>query len=261
MANLKFMCGADPEIFVAENGSVRSIIGKLGGTKEEPLPLPIGEGFCVQEDNVALEFNIPASASKEEFISNIVMATRFLEDTVSHQYNFQFYKQSAVSFPDDQLNDPAAHVFGCEPDFNAWTRRPNPRPKASDKNLRSCGGHVHIGSASMGLDREAVIRACDLFLGVPSVLMDDGILRKQLYGKYGAYRPKPYGQEYRVLSNFWVFDEKLIGWVWDSVALALDAVSNKFDVEAEHENIKASINNNNKKLAQELVAKYNLMVV
>ena len=91
--------------------------------------------------------------------------------------------------------------------------------------------------------------------------MDDGILRKQLYGKYGAYRPKPYGQEYRVLSNFWVFDEKLTGWVWDSVALALDAVSNKFDVEAEHENIKAAINNNNKKLAQELVAKYNLLVV
>lgn len=258
---MNFALGCDPEIFVAESGNVRSIIGKLGGTKEEPMPLPIGDGFMVQEDNVALEFNIPPSNSKEEFVSNIVKATAFLEGHVNNRYNFNFYKQSAVSFPDEELDDPRAFVFGCDPDFNAWTGRPNPRPRADDKNLRSCGGHVHIGSSHLGLDQRAVIRACDLFLGVPSVLMDNGELRKQLYGKAGAYRPKSYGQEYRTLSNFWVFDDKLMAWVWDSVALALDAVSNNFDVESEQRNIITAINKNDKKAAQSLVDKYNLLVV
>jgi hypothetical protein len=233
----------------------------MGGTKQQPLPLPIGEGFMVQEDNVALEFNIPPSPTKEEFVSNIVKATTYLEDHVGHKYNFSFSRLSAASFPEAELDDPRAFVFGCDPDFNAWTGRPNPRPLADDKNLRSCGGHVHIGSSSLGLDRQSVIKACDLFLGVPSVLMDDGELRKQLYGKAGAYRPKGYGQEYRTLSNFWVFDEKLIGWVWDSVALALDAVSNKFDVDAERKNIITAINKNRKDVAEQLVHKYNLLVV
>jgi len=56
----------------------------------------------------------------------------------------------------------------------------------------------------------------DLYLGVPSVLMDKGELRKQLYGKAGAYRMKPYGVEYRTLSNFWIFSDTTIGWVWDN---------------------------------------------
>lgn len=259
--SLQFYAGCDPEIFVAKDGAVKSIIGLLGGTKDCPMPLPIGDGFMVQEDNVALEFNIPPSGSKEEFVSNIVKATTYLEGHVGHLYNFKFHKESAVSFPEEELSDPRAFVFGCDPDFNAWTGKPNPRPKADDKALRSCGGHVHIGSSHLGLDRRAVIRACDLFLGVPSVLMDDGELRKQLYGKAGAFRPKSYGQEYRTLSNFWVFDDKLMSWVWDSVTLALDAVSNKFDVEAEQLNIIKAINKNCKKTAQGLVDKYGLLVV
>ena len=45
-----FTIGADPEIFVGDETSVRSIVGKIGGTKEHPLGLPLGEGFAVQED-------------------------------------------------------------------------------------------------------------------------------------------------------------------------------------------------------------------
>ncbi len=256
---MNFSLGADPEIFVAEGDNVRSIIGKIGGTKEMPLPLPIGDGFCVQEDNVAMEFNIPASHTKDEFISNIVKATTFLENVVKHQYNFNFYKQSAVSFPEEELQDPASQVFGCDPDFDAWTGKTNPRPKAKDKNLRSCGGHVHIGVKT---DKPLeIIKACDLFLGVPSVVMDKGELRKKLYGKRGAFRIKPYGVEYRTLSNWWIFDEKLIGWVWDSTARALDAVSNNYEFESDANLILQAINKNNKDAAKELIAKHNLLVV
>lgn len=256
---MKFGIGADPEIFVGDNNGVRSIIDKIGGTKEYPLPLPIGEGFAVQEDNVALEFNVPVSHSKRAFIRNITKATRFLEQAMIDRHGLHFVKQSAVSFPMEELSDPRSFIFGCDPDFNAWTLAPNPRPTAEDKTLRSCGGHIHVGC--LDVDPVLGVRACDLFLGVPSTLMDTGEKRKQLYGKRGAYRKKPYGFEYRVLSNFWVFDPKLIGWAYDNTKRALESVTAGLSVSDEDEAILDAIDNNNKKAAEYLVKKYDLQVV
>lgn len=257
---INFTCGADPEIFVADATGPRSVIGKVGGTKEQPLPLPLGNGFAVQEDNVAMEFCIPPASSKAEFISYIKQATGFLEKEVCLPYNWSFDKRSAISFPEQELNDPRAFVFGCEPDFNAWTGGVNPRPKTSDKLLRSAGGHVHIGCAHLGVNRVDVVKACDLFLGVPSILMDEGKLRRKLYGKAGAHRPKPYGVEYRTLSNFWIFEEKYTNWVYEGVQRALEAVLSGMDIDSEQENILSAINKNNVKIAEMLVAKYNLDV-
>ena len=256
-----FTIGCDPEIFVCDNTqTVRSIIGKLGGSKDHPLPLPIGDGFAVQEDNVALEFNIPASSSRESFIKNVCLATEFLEQAMIDRYGLNFFHKSAVSFPNEELTDPAAFVFGCDPDYNAWTKKKNPRPKADDPNLRSAGGHVHIGLN--GQDPLQVVKACDLYLGVPSVLLDEyGDLRRPLYGKAGAYRIKPFGVEYRTLSNFWVFTPELIGWVHDGVSRALEAVSNNFDFDALRDPILEAINNNNKDVAAELVSQYQLQLV
>lgn len=256
---MKFQIGADPEIFVGDNESVRSIIGKVGGTKQHPLPLPIGEGFAVQEDNVALEFNIPACDSKAAFVSALTKATGFLEQAMKDMHGLHFVKASAVSFPEEEMYDERAFEFGCEPDFNAWTLQKNPRPEAKDKFLRSCGGHVHIGFR--GLDPIQVVKACDLFLGVPSVLMDKGELRKQLYGKAGAFRGKPYGVEYRPLSNFWIFSPQTIGWVYDNVRRALDAVADGRKFDDYKVSILEAIDNNNKDLAQQMVKDLSLQVL
>ena len=102
---LQFSIGCDPEVFVGDT-IPRSVIGKVGGSKENPMPLPIGEGFCVQEDNVAMEFNIPPSKNKEEFVSNIVKATDFLENVVAAQHGWKFDKRSAISFAMEELDDP-----------------------------------------------------------------------------------------------------------------------------------------------------------
>ena len=258
---INFAIGADPEIFVGDSsGNPKSIIGKIGGSKWSPRPLPIGDGFCVQEDNVALEFNIPASRSKAEFVSNICLATGFLEKEVIDRYNLKFLHTSAISFPQEEMYDPAAFEFGCDPDYNAWTKAENPRPSATDPLLRSCGGHVHIGCKN--LDVIQIVKGCDLFLGVPSVLMDkDGGARRVLYGKRGAFRKKPYGVEYRTLSNFWVFNPDTISWVYDGVSRVLDAVSNKFEFDAEQEAIQEAIDNNNSEVALQLVNKYNITMV
>ncbi len=259
--NTQFSIGCDPEIFCTDGTLPRSVIGKIGGTKEAPLPLPIGEGFCVQEDNVALEFNIPASRSKAEFVENLLKATSYLEEGVSSMYGWKFDKRSAIQFAMEELDDPRALVFGCDPDFNAWTGHVNPRPNAKDKTLRSAGGHVHIGYDTSICTPAQLVRYCDLFMGVPSTLMDKGELRKKLYGKAGAHRVKSFGVEYRVLSNFWIFDKKLVEWVHNSVSRALEAALAGMPVEEERDNILTAINKNNKEVAGMLVDKYGLEVV
>lgn len=258
-SKISFMIGADPEVFVSDQLGVHSIIGRIGGSKYAPLPLPLGKGFAVQEDNVAMEFNIPACATKADFVKAIADATGFLGNHVKKKFNFDLDRRSAVSFPDEELNTPEAHIFGCEPDYNAWTKTKNPRPASPDKNLRSCGGHIHIGFD--GFDPHEVVKACDLFHGVPAVLMDKGELRKQLYGKAGAFRNTSYGVEYRTLSNFWIFSPRLCEWAYDNVERALDAVATGMSFDDDKDAILEAIDGNNKAAAMSLVAKYGLEVV
>ena len=259
----KFMLGADPECFLQDAaGNFVSAIHRIGGSKDFPRPLPIGDGFAVQEDNVALEYNIPASDSKDKFINNINRAMSYLSDEIA-QMNLQFSSASATLFPEEQLLDPAARVFGCDPDFNAWRGgKRNPRPRAADARLRSCGGHVHVGY-KFANEKDVIqfIKHMDLFT-IGSVIMDKGDLRKQLYGKAGAFRFKPYGCEYRSLSNFWIFDSKLTDWVWESVDMAMDAwQNNKINIDDDRDLILDAINNNNKLTASRLIDKYNLLIV
>lgn len=259
-----FYIGSDPECFVGNASGVKSIVGRIGGTKDDPQPLPLGDGFAVQEDNVALEFNIPACPSKQTFITSIVSARDFLAQVMMDMHGLQLVKESAVSFPPEELDTPASQVFGCDPDFNAWTGRKNPRPHAPDKNLRSCGGHVHIGIRGTkyeACDLRSIINACDLFMGVPSTKMDKGTLRRQLYGKAGAYRVKGYGGEYRSLSNFWIHEEKYIGWVYENTERALDAVLNGMSFDEDEKLIQAAINNGVAQAADALIAKYSLQIV
>lgn len=261
---MKFTIGADPECFVGDSEGVRSVIGLIGGSKTNPRPLECGEGFAVQEDNVALEYNVPASDCKEMFVKNISTAMDFLSVLLRDKMGLNFVKDSAVSFPEMELRHPAAHVFGCDPDFNAWTGKRNSKPKATNPNLRSCGGHVHIGIKDTHyahLEIKEIIKACDLFISVPSVIMDKGELRKQLYGKAGAYRPTKYGVEYRTPSNFWIFEKKYVEWVYENTERALDAVYNKMSFDDDASLIQSCINENSRPMADRLIEKYSLQIV
>jgi len=212
---------------------------------------------------VALEYNIPPSPTKELFMQNISSAMDFLGSILQDKMGLHFVKESAISFPEAELTDPQSRVFGCDPDYNAWTGKANRPPKATDRNLRSCGGHVHIGVADTEyshLNPQEIIKACDLFLGIPSVIMDNGLLRKQLYGKAGAYRAKKYGVEYRTLSNYWIFERKYMEWVYENTKRALDAVANKMSFDEDGPLIQSTINDNVVPMAERLIEKYNLQV-
>lgn len=247
----KFTIGCDPEIFlVDENHNFKSVIGLLGGDKWIPRMLT-KDGHACLEDNVAVEFNIPPCNSFEQFKKEVQATMEMVKGILPA--NLHYDQSSAVSFPDDELACERAWVFGCDPDFNAWTMEENPRPHSDDKNLRSAGGHIHVGSDIAISDPIAVIRAMDLFLGVPSITLDNGILRRQLYGKAGAFRPKEYGVEYRTLSNFWIFSDNLIKWAYTGTQRALDFVSSGKNIPDEHGKlINECINNNNNEAYKQL---------
>ena len=97
----------------------------------------------------------------------------------------------------------------------------NPKPTCEDKNLRSCGGHVHVGTKH---DPIHVVKAMDIYLGVPSLKLDPDKQRRKLYGKAGAFRFKSYGVEYRTLSNFWIWSKELQEWVFKQTNKALEHI-------------------------------------
>jgi hypothetical protein len=253
--------GCDPELFLADAaGGLISAIGLIGGTKTSPAPLPLGDGYAVQEDNVAVEFNTPPASDAEVFSTQIGNTIAFLEDSINERYGLKFSSLSAALFPEEQLSNPAALEFGCDPDYNVWTGKQNPRPSAPDKRLRSCGGHVHIGYPFLNKEQaDRAIKLVDLFLGVGSVLVDEhGDMRRPLYGKGGAMRYKPYGVEYRTLSNFWVFNDKYRQWIFKNTEKAMSLLDTSFDIDSQGALIQEAINNNNKALAMQLVSQHNI---
>lgn len=248
-----FTIGCDPEFFIKKNHKHLSAIGMIGGSKDTPKPLP-KKGFAILEDNVSVEFNTAPANTVDDFIKAIQYVMDSLKTGPIKDYEVS--EESAVIFDQDQLMHPQALEFGCEPDFNAWTKEINPRPKAADQRLRSAGGHIHVGTQE---DTIEVIRAMDLFLGVPSTELDNGTLRRQLYGKAGCFRPKAYGCEYRTLSNFWIFKEELIRWVYNQTEKALDFIESGGAIDEETGiMIQACINNGDRNAYESLCKTYGL---
>lgn len=221
--NTHVLIGADPELFVAKRGEIASAIGFIGGTKEHPRTVTNG---ALQEDNVLFEFNIEPAHDLNEFRSNIKSV---LSQGRDHIKQFELDIANGVSsfiYTEEQLHSfgESAFVFGCDPDYNAWTSQVNPKPSAVDPGLRTAGGHLHIGYSHLQpvdpMLNEDVIRMCDYMLGLPSILLDSDDRRRELYGKAGAFRHKPYGPEYRTLSNFWLFSDELMEWAYANAVKA-----------------------------------------
>lgn len=249
--------GCDPEVFLLNNQGLLPVFGLVGGDKWNPKQIEgMADGFTLQEDNVALEFGIPPAASKQEFVKSVKdVQFAFL----NKHPNLSFSNLSCAVFPGELLEHPQAHVFGCEPDFNAWNNRENPRPRMK-KNTRAAGGHVHVELPPES-SRELVVQAMDFYLGLPSLLMDKDAERRKMYGKAGAFRPKSYGVEYRTLSNFWIFKDRLVEWVWDNTERALNSVGQGEEFQAAAMDIQRIINTSNLEEAKILVEAYDLEVI
>lgn len=250
--------GADPELFLRdENNNPLPSIGLIGGSKSHPRQL--GGGFALQEDNVTVEFNIPPAKSKEQFATSIGYVLEYLRQEVSAK-NFSLDISPTMEFEEWQLQHPQAQELGCEPDYNAWSGRINPRPLAPP-TLRSSGGHLHIGydNPTKELSRE-IVRVHDLFVSVPSIIYDNDMKRRQIYGKAGAHRIKKYGVECRTFSNFWIKSEELTNWVYEQSEKAINFINEGREISQEDaRKIIACVNTGNMDLVRSLDAKYGVL--
>lgn len=238
LESLGIMVGSDPEIFVEnQNGKIVSGIGLIPGDKEEPYPIS-NSGHCIQVDNIAWEFNIPPSKTADDFSENIQYVLSHLEEeALSH--GLVLSKKSSGVIDASELEHPSALVFGCDPDYNAYTKSMNESPDTNTK-LRCVGGHVHIGYSNPDVQTSLrIVKLFDLFLVLPSSLKDTDTRRREMYGKPGSFRFKQFGVECRALSNYWIHNHEDRKWIFEEtvnlVLLAIeqpeiaDMLINKFE--------------------------------
>jgi len=226
MRNLmKISIGADPEVFAVKEGKLISAHGLCPGTKEQPFAVP---GGAIQVDGMALEFNITPSYDEDEFVLTIDTVMDNLRLIAGVELRADPVATFEKEYFDAQPEE--ATERGCDPDFNAWTGRQNNPPK-TDLPIWTGAGHVHIGFLSEGTPPDNHMEVCrdfsrqlDFFLGLPSLVYDPCTQRRGLYGSAGAFRPKPYGVEYRVLSNKWLASDGLKRWVFRNTVSAFESM-------------------------------------
>lgn len=238
-----FTIGCDPEVFVTKRGQPHSAYGLLQGTKDAPFKTRNG---AYQVDGMAAEFNTnPVALPHSSWSSSLgdfeVWNARIVEQM--REIRNALPKECAIrvepvmefgkEFLDQQPE--AAKELGCDPDYCAYTLEPNPRPDG-EKTFRTGAGHIHVGwGADIPVDNEEHIEICanfvktlDATVGMLMAYIDRDPRRRELYGKAGAFRPKPYGVEYRTPSNLWINNRDLRKAVWILTNEAIISQKNQY---------------------------------
>lgn len=260
---MNILIGCDPEVFVKQKGTFKSAFGLIKGDKRNPQKIRNG---AVQVDGMALEFNIDPAASEDEFCLNVQDVYEQMKLMVP---DYEVVAVPVAEFGMEYLKEqpPEALELGCDPDFNAWTGEPNPRPNG-DRPFRTASGHVHIGwrqpsnpETQDHQDRCHMSgQQMDFFLGLPSLFYDPDTKRREMYGKAGAIRYKPYGVEYRTLSNAWLNSENLIRFVYRNAKLGMDRLMKGDALFQKYGDIQDIINSSDKKEAAKILKKENIEV-
>jgi hypothetical protein len=186
--NLSF--GSDPEFVLTDkNGNYKSAIGIVNGTKETKVDL--GAGHKMFYDNVLMELNVVSGRNENDVIEKF---TDCLTRAARAIYPYLMRAQASQTYPAKETQHPDARVFGCEPEYCAYEMTQlNPPTCEPGNNFRSAGGHIHLGYNGVAFpllapikgdgtedeDRSErdwgrvwVVRMMDLFVGVPSLLVD-----------------------------------------------------------------------------------------
>lgn len=216
--------GADPEFFVKDTRLGKHISPHeiTTGTKAEPEPI-IWEGkeWGVQVDGLALEINTPVFGH----ISELFYKTKeFIKGPLSQlvrqrtgNRNLTLSKSIVNTFGADVWDSvpDCNKELGCSPDFDADTGRVNESPIPEHPRFRTTSGHISFGwdydgqvpfeEARAVINNLVDVGAHYRLLSRDKSVWNQERVRRRLYGKYFAFRPRPYGAEWRAPSNAWCF--------------------------------------------------------
>jgi len=260
---MEILVGCDPEVFVKQNGVFKSAFGLIKGDKANPQKVNRG---AVQVDGMALEFNIDPAHSEDEFCINVQDVFNTMKLMVP---DYEVVAVPVAHFDPTYIkSQPAAALeLGCDPDFNGWNGLVNNKPNG-ERPMRTASGHVHIGWTK-GVDINdpahiaqcnAAIRQMDFYLGLPSLAYDSDQERREMYGKAGCCRYKPYGTEYRTLSNAWLKSEALMRWVYRNTVKGMHELMAGNNLADKYGDIQEIINTGDKKAANKIIQAENIEV-
>lgn len=200
--------GADPEVFLCDGQDRMIPAGNLvpDGKQFDP-----DSGPRLVRDGVMLELRPSPADSVDEVMLSIRKVLR--EATrLAAEHGLRVRACARMPMTEDTLSHCTkdALVFGCDPDWSAYTgMKQSIKVDAAKHPWRYSGGHIHIGTSALKSadDFISLCKVFDLFVGLPTVMMDrspDSTARRKLYGRAGSFRPQPHGFEWRVPSNFWL---------------------------------------------------------
>ena len=200
--------GHDSEGTLLHNGVITSALGNL-----IPFETEDGRGF---PDNMNFEIAINPVTTLKEWHSK---TESLLQGVRDQGYDLLF--KPTVKYPDESLKHPEAYISGCNADQSAYTQADNVAPDFLKMDAtRSCGAHVHAGDYNM--DPYNFAKWMDAYVGLPLLLKEEQNTRRSLYGGAGCLRVKPYGAEYRVLSNVWLDNKEFREFVWEGTHKAVE---------------------------------------
>jgi hypothetical protein len=220
-----FSFGSDPEVFIAKDGKIVNAT-KVLPNKENKI---CRGSTSVYYDNVLAELQVSPAETASEAIHNFRKAFQLLQNTVS---DHEIVIESAHWFVDSELDNEESRVVGCNSEFCAYTleQRNPPQDVIKTTGFRTAGGHIHLGKNDLFQDSKDIlstIRMLDLFVGIPSVLIDHDTTqkyRRKIYGHAGSHRIPDHGVEYRCLGNFWIKSPQLVELIYDLTCYTISFV-------------------------------------
>ena len=250
--------GCDPEFFFADRrgdvvGSEKVLTGpKDGGLIIDGVQAEINPGASSCREGLA------SSISNCFIRLNTILQARGNDISLKMDTLIDISERELNSLSD------ASRRFGCAPSTNVYNEGKDKTSeiKANPATYlkRSAGGHIHLGNyissyldkkyakalpdgmgdytrqhkTAVNLERalketpEITVPILDIIVGNTCVLLDrqgGNKERRQNYGRVGEFRIKPYGLEYRTLSNFWLRSYPLMSLVMSLSRFAVQVVS------------------------------------
>jgi hypothetical protein len=243
--------GSDPELFVSgvdPKSGRKFILPSNEVIPEQYTGLSIaGRGLkyssrmepAVVRDGIQLELHPAASHCRQILAENIRDSLKALATRIKASPNLKLDFTQAIKLPKAAMEnlDPSILQLGCMPSFNAYGRKFK-QPEGTEYPWRFAGGHIHLGmnlgaryhvwydhhthetlkiKVGNPIEPEQLAKIMDIFVGLPSVLLDrnpEAARRRKTYGLAGEFRLPPHGFEYRTLSNFWLRSYQLASFVF-----------------------------------------------
>lgn len=240
--------GSDPELFVTNGTDVVPSFVVLDNKDQHPVTM---DGFQVELHPTPASCRVSAG----HWIGESLIKLKEL--AVKKGLHISFKTAHRISDKTWEMTDDTVKRFGCNPTKSAYSEEVE-RGNGLRERFRAGGGHIHIDHTSALKNQDGLVQLLDIVVGNTLVLIDrdpNNAERRLKYGRAGEYRPKPYGLEYRVPSNFWLRDYVLwslvAGLVRNALTIRAQGLEKQLVGMFDMNKIRDAINNNDYSLALE----------